>query len=107
MRTATNSLYLQFDEFFKRWAALLQMITGVVLLVVATVVAIIAVIVFSQASNEATQRHREASEVRLVCERTREFAPAIGADDVRRGVFTAQQARDYFLLIPKSCSTPQ
>lgn len=95
--------YQGIDGFYRRHTTAIQLVYGAFLGLVAAVLLVVALVVLHQHSSEAAKRNREAETVRVQCERTREFGPAIGADFVRRGVFTAHQGHDYFTLIPKRC----
>ncbi len=93
----------RFDRFYRRHASVFQLVYGAVVLLLATVLLIFALLVIRQRQAEEARDSQETRNIRVECERTREFGPAIGLDEVRRHVFSVRQGHDYFALIPKKC----
>lgn len=70
-----NPVYRRFDGFYRKWASLFQVATGSLLIAVSAFLVVIAILVFSQQSNEHKQRVREEHTVRTACVRARIFGP--------------------------------
>lgn len=69
--------YSAFDAWCKKHVALIQVFMGAVVLALATFVAVIAILVFAQQHREHEQHHKEAVTVRIACERSQHFGPAL------------------------------
>lgn len=72
-----TALYADFERFYWKRAPLIQVIFGAFLTAVAGFLVVIALLVFAQQSNEASQRHKEANTVRSACVRARTFGPPL------------------------------
>lgn len=72
-----SSVYQRFDGFYRKWASVFQVLTGILLIGVSIFLAVVAVIVFNQQNNEHTQRQKEEATVRISCIRSRLFGPPL------------------------------
>lgn len=103
MMDTLRHTHVRWDNFYRTWGAVLQLIMGAALVIVSIAVAIIAIALLS--TSQATARlNREAVTLTVAaCHRTREFGPYVAQDDARRHVFPPAVQRDYTRTIPPHC----
>lgn len=84
------------NAFYQRWGAVVQLITGAVLLGLALFVTFVAVSLYSYRSYGDQLVHAS-------CERSREFSPAIADFYEQQHVLSAKALADYRRTIPPHC----
>lgn len=102
MPAVISPLYARFEGFYERWGALIQLVFGAVVVVISVVVAVIAI-------SLAAQHSREATAVRIGCERSQQFGPALATffertqHDLGFEAISQQALEHYRATIPAHC----